>query len=353
MRKILFSSSEITFSSLPTKFEKDIYILLENKNQQFKVDFLLKRYGISFENLVSNLERLQKKVISFKSDSLYLSGNLISKVLILDSNIIISYNQQFHKTLELKFKFLKNIFQLEKDFSIIFFLNFCLNTNTTFEKIFTIQEFKEILKITTYERFYDFELNVLKKLKEDIEEHTPYLFDYEKIKSGDYKNSKIESIKVIIFKKNYYHNSVTAIKLLERFNFFNNKNTALLTLIELLDLYPQNEVTNALKLFTKKMNIEDHLKGKLLTLTSRNKEFILFYDKTEYFSNILKLQNTLFKEIKKIDSNVLFDEFFTSNLLKKLYQLSKTKELSFENETFKLNILSFSNREYNIKIYSK
>ena len=55
---------------------------------------------------------------------------------------------------------------------------------------------KEYLELSnTYDRFYDFEKNVLKKSIMQIEKYTPLKIKYEKIKNKSYLNSKIVGIK--------------------------------------------------------------------------------------------------------------------------------------------------------------
>lgn len=354
MKKFKFSSGEITFSSLPTKLEREIYSLIREKDGKFSLDELTNKLEISAEKLYSSLERFQKKIISYKGEDRLVSGSIISGFTVDSGILTIFINSSMIDSLNSSFKEFDTILSLTDETAIRFFLEVCRNTSTVYETTVTIDEIKDILCNTSYERFFDFERHVLKKLKKEIDESTPYILSYEKLKDGVHKNSKINRLKILVTRKNYFENSADAIELLENTSSYSDKNTALLSIIELLEKFSKEEVDSAILLLKNGDTIENNLKERALEVRESSRSFRLIFSTRERFSNILKLQNRIFKEIKKIEtSEFLYDEFVTTNILKNLYQLSIKKELHFEKNRIKLQIRSFPHKEYEVKIFSR
>jgi len=125
-----------------------------------------------------------------------------------------------HKTPFTKYM-VKNILKLDSPHSIrVYELLKRYEGNWSKNKTFEVEEFKEKIGIeaNTYERFYDFEKNVLKLAEEEINEKTDILIHYKKIKRG----RKIAEIEFVVYPKDL--DSTDEIhKELERTKAFNYK----------------------------------------------------------------------------------------------------------------------------------
>ena len=355
MKNFNFSSGEISFSSLPTKLEREIFRLIIGGQNTFTTDKLIEKFGVPLEKLLLLIEKFQKKIIIYREEDRIISGNIITGYEKNGDTLTLHLSENFKRSLSGDtFSDFKILFNLTEETAMRFYLEVCKKTSSIFETTLSLEEIKDLLHVDKYDRFYDFERFVLKKLKVDIEENTPYILSYEKVKSGGFQNSKISHVKIIVTKKSYYENSASAIELLGGTKLYTNSNLALLAIIELLEKYSKEELLRGIALLSDKETIEVNLREKANIIKKQSEDFKLIYHTRETFSNILKLQNKIFKEIKKFEtSEFLYDEFVTSNILKKLYRLISEKELNFENAKVKLQIKSFGNKEYEVKIFSK
>ena len=97
---------------------------------------------------------------------------------------------------------LKNTLLFQENFTKNFYYSFMIKNLEKREFIVTLDEFKNSLGFNEYERFYDFERNILKKIKYDIDSTTDYVLDFEKSKRNDFKNSKVTGLNFKLTDKN-------------------------------------------------------------------------------------------------------------------------------------------------------
>lgn len=92
---------------------------------------------------------------------------------------------------------LRTFFYLRKKSHINFFNILIKNIEQSKDIELTLEELKKIFEIseTSYERFFDFDKNILKPLLEKINICSNFFIEYEKIKKGENKNNKIIKIK--------------------------------------------------------------------------------------------------------------------------------------------------------------
>lgn len=355
MKNFNFSSGKITFSSHLTKFEREIFELIIHKNEKLSLSKLQSRFEISEEKLLLLLERFQKKIVVFKSSDRIVSTNIISGYEAYEDTLKIIVSKKLKESLtEDSFYDFKILLRLRDESSIRFYLEVCKKTNSIFETILSLEELKVLLEVDKYERYYDFDKFVLKKIKKDIEEFTSYTVSFNKIKDGAYKNSKISHIKLIVAKKSYFNNSTLASELLDKTRLYRDRGLAILTISELLEKYSPKEVQRGLDSLSPTQWVENNLKGILTDFEKENQEFKLFFHTKEVFSNLIKLQNKIFNIIKELENQkILYDTFVINEILRKTYRLFYEDELNYENDKIKIYVKHLGKKEYQVEFYSK
>lgn len=215
-----------------------------------------------------------------------------------------------------------------------------------------VKELKDALDIDSYERFYDFEKFILKNIASDIEENTPYIVFYDKVKSGKNVNNKIISLSFIITNKNFYTNSKFAIEILENTSQYINFNTAITKITEFLGIYSKDVILNGIKKLGKDQNIENHLESIIKNQFLENTSLLIH--KKEKTDNIIFLQKILFKELGKIKETDIFeDQILNSHFNKKFYMINIEKKFFFDTDKIRIEILELSDKLYDIKVYGK
>ncbi len=355
MKDFKFSSGKISFSSLPTKFERKIFKLIIDGRDTFSTKKLSSKLNVSTENLLNLIEKFQKKVIIYKDDNKVVSTNILTGYEKIGDTLILNLSKKLEGSLSKDtFTDFKILFNLTDEVMMRFYLDICKKTKSITETTYSLKELKKVLNTDKYERFYDFEKFILKKLKKGIEKETSYQLSFEKVKENGYKNSKVSHVKVIIAKKSYYENSKVAFEILKKTDKYNSINIALLILIDVLEDTSVEEVYKALDSFNEYDTIEETLKKVVNQNKNLKKTYKCIYKSEESISNIIKLQNKIFKIIKGIDKNeVLYDHFVINHILKELYTLISKDELVYRDENIKIQINHLGNKVYNIKVYSK
>lgn len=99
-------------------------------------------------------------------------------------------------TLEYKIS-LRTFFYLRKKAVINFFNLLIKNIEQNRDIEVSLEELRDIFEISkeSYDRFFDFEKNILKPLVEKINNYSNFVIEYEKIKKGENKNNKVIGIK--------------------------------------------------------------------------------------------------------------------------------------------------------------
>lgn len=99
-------------------------------------------------------------------------------------------------TLEYKIS-LRTFFYLRKKAVINFFNLFIKDIEQNRDIEVSLEELRDIFEISkeSYDRFFDFEKNILKPLVEKVNNYSNFVIEYEKIKKGENKNNKVIGIR--------------------------------------------------------------------------------------------------------------------------------------------------------------
>lgn len=208
---LYLNKKEREFLNLIMKY----YAKIEENKIKIPISEVLKNIKIPQNELFNFLEKLSKKSFSYfiSINNRDINGIFfyISSFFLSNSNLTVYLPYELterkkKKTLLSVLNFKCIYYFLNKytyPFYSYFFSNFILKKSFEIE----YEELKNILGISSsYERFFDFEKNVLHPIAEDLEEY--YRLEYSKIKSGDNINNKIIGIK-FSFKNNVWDEDET------------------------------------------------------------------------------------------------------------------------------------------------
>lgn len=354
-------------------FNLDIYSSL-NKNERLFLNYLLKRYiemedlkieiskeeflerfKMDLDELISFLEKLSKKSIRYffvdSSDEVNGSFNLINTYMVTFNKIIIEMPKdiKYSKHIKIIYSFSNRI---TYKFYGYFIKNFILKENFKVK----IEEFKDILKIDNrYERFFDFEKNILKPLIKDLE--IPYKIEYDKIKMGSNLNNKVIAIefkfkeqdlqtdddmrlKSILFMIKGDIDDISEVyKILKNGIKDHGYETTYRTCFKVKQRYKSINMSfdEVLKISFKKLDLKDI-------------EPIVVVKK--YFSSPKELRKTFMNELEKVKPGVILDtSFFCEKFLQDFILLKEDKILSFRNSEISLFINWKQSGESIIKIF--
>ena len=349
-----FDNYKIMFSSFPTKNEKIlIKNFIHNKIEKYTIPELLSLFNVNKSELYNILDKFQTKTIKTDINNEVNSYNLFygyestSNIVIMNFGNILKSNPLANEPFDLAI-----LTALQEKYTLRFYLKFCQNVKDSQKIDIDIQSLKEALDTNSYERFYDFERFILKNMSSDIEENSPYLVFYDKIKSGESKNNKIISLRFIITNKNFYANSKFSIEVLEKHSQYNNFNTAIAKISELLNNYSKETIIKGIGNLSKGQTVEEHLDNIIKNELLENNILISHIKKNT--DNIIVLQKLLFDEMNRIKETDIFeDRIIKSRFNKKFYMINIEKKLFFDIKDLRIEILELSDKEYDIKIYRK
>ena len=354
MEFFYYNNYKISFDKFLSKHEK---ILIKNfihkKIEKYSVSEFLSQLDVNKSELHTILDKFQKKNVKiyFKEDIysyMFLSGyETTSNIVILQFSDMLKNISQMNTIPDFQ-----SVITLQEKFTLRFFLKYCQDINDSKKMEISVEDLKESIEVDSYSRFYDFEKFILKTIASDIEENTPYIVFYDKIKSGSSVNNKIVSLSFIITNKNFYANSKFAIELLEKTSQYINFNTAITKITELLGVYPKDIILNGIKNLGKNHTIENHLENIIKERFFESRSLLLHIK--EKADNIILLQKILFTEMEKIKESEIFDDqIVNSRFNKKFYMINIDKKIFFETKSIRIEILELSDKFYDIKIYKK
>lgn len=351
----------INFNPKYTKSEK---ILLQKIVRDFldkkKTIYEIKNLPLSkLKNDTDNyLERFVKKGISFIIEETHGTILPISYYIISKNHIEFFLSPILEDALLEKNDFkvldLRATLFFEENFTKNFYYMFIINNREKNEFYLTLDQFKESLELNEYERFYDFERNILKKIKSDIDINSNYIIEFEKIKMNDHKNSRVtglnfkltdkkseEKTKLANFLISLVSAKITDYKKLYDI-IYNGLNNHHKTELEILIQKASKE--------SKKQKIDvENILEKLLNKKSHYKLLTEFHNT---FTNPIELANALSKILKNINmENFLEKEIYSTQFLMKLYFSKDNEELTFQNDGIIVTIKYSRKSTSYIKIY--
>nr|WP_314114457.1 replication initiation protein [uncultured Leptotrichia sp.] len=329
----------------------------------------------SFQQLKKFLDNLQLKKLEFfifSNDNTVIYGRfpILASYSIVYSKIEFQFPREIHaaRKNDTLFSLLRLDFMIFMgDEAIYNFYTYLISDrNYNNHTIITLGRLKEIFDIEDkYERFFDFEKQVLKKAIETINIFSDIKVVYEKIKTGEYMNNKVEKIRFKIIDNNKKNIEQKNIELSENINtimeIIKNDIKDFHSVYELIKTYIlKKDYDYVYKniLFTQKHfknNIEKHLKKVLLLDLGQSLKNSLKHEtevlniKKNYrnpfflqldISNLMR-QNQLENELKILLDDGYFNEILTL----------KDEQIMEENFTdFKIYIKYLKNSKSQIKI---
>lgn len=354
-------------------FYLDIYSSL-NKNERYFLNYLLKKYiemedlkiEISkdefFENfkmdsgeLNSFLEKLSRKNIGYffidSMDDIRGSFNFINSYMITQKSFIVNIPKDIKYS-----KYIKIIYSFSNRITYKFYGHFIKNFILKKNFQVKIEEFKDILKIDNrYERFFDFEKNILKPLIKDLE--IPYKIEFDKVKVGTNLNNKVIAIdfkfrdpvweddddmklKSILFMiKGDIEDISEVYTILKNGIKDHGYETTYRTCFKVKQRYKSINMSfdEVLKISFKKLDLKDV-------------EPIVIIKK--HFASPKELRKMFMNELEKVKPGVILDtSFFCEKFLQDFILLKEDKVLSFRNSEISLFINWKQNEESTIKIF--
>lgn len=211
----------ISFTTRTSKNEnilfQDIISILKIKEEEIEKIYL---YGLQYElsnskltkeEIITALYGLMEKKIEIKYQD-NLNENLIEKIILFPhissfeykENMVILYfpiqliNCFKNNTIENRLA-ISGIFYFRKKTTITFY-NLIINSFYKENSEIELNVLKKSLGVSTetYERFFDFEKNILIPLVKKINAHSNFYLEYKKIKKGENKNNKVVGIRFFI-----------------------------------------------------------------------------------------------------------------------------------------------------------
>ena len=255
------------------------------------------------------------------------------------------------------FNFKKFIF-MEKNLSLILYnhLNNILPANTL---SVTVTELKELFGLEdSYNRIYDFEKYILKKIVKNINKYTDLEVKYEKpAHSGSVINFTFKSTyRENIFEKTKEIIDTVKSKIINYENVYN----LILNYLEKRGLsYVNNNVSyiNSLKNI---QNFDAHLRKALLyDLYSSNlknikpeSKFISFFEKYHVYKNSVTLQNDLYKYINSIlYITSSLEELYSFEVINEIKNLEDGSFFTYKNQDFEIFVEFLQNKNSSIQIF--
>lgn len=308
------------------------------------------------------LERFIKKGIFYSFKDYTGIFMPIESFQILDKNIHFNLTSIFREAIleenHLKPLELKYVLTFEEPFTKYFYYTFINGVETEKSMIVSLEELRNILDLKEYGRFYDFEINILKKLKEDINIRSNFLLEYKKIKNGEFKNNKIVAIEFSITNKISKIKSEKTNELMSLIapyikDFKGTYDLLYKTLsyVSFEDL--KSSLIFIIKNYNKNFTIEEEIEKYI-----NNKFRLNYYKKIDSFKenikNPLKFQNFIYKKLSKtIDVEIFKNNITSTYFLKKLYFAKEGEQLFFEGENIIISIKYSKKMESLIEVYLK
>ena len=377
---------DITFSKLINKKEKDFlkfifkkYNLMTILEKSSIVDNL-SLYDILKELKYKDVSQLQKFLNNLLSKKINFNIYSDKKLVVSGSfPIFSSYSIVYDK---INFTFTREVYLGRKPNTLFYLLRidflifigdelsyklytYLISSKTirnTTEICFS--ELKEILNAKNkYERFFDFETKILKKAIDDINLFSNIKFQYKKIKTGEFKNNKVENI-LFTFNDKEINSEIqenidlnsTANEIInivkEDIKDFHSTYLLIKSYIRKRGVdYVQKNINYVKKHF--KTNVEQNLKKSLFLdlakSTSIKKEKTLVSIKRQYSTPFL-IHLEISTIFKKNNLNIEFQELLDSGFFNKLNILKNNEILEKKFDNFNLYVHYYTLQESTIII---
>ena len=185
------------FSLIIDKYSKDNESFVSINKEK-----VLKELKVTEERLKFLSDKLLEKKVEYlvmEENKVIISGtfNLINSYGIQGETLIFSLSEEIRISVTEKNFFnrihLISLLKFKSKYTSSFYLNFLMRLGEFSDFEIELNELKRIFKVNeNYERFFDFEKNVLKPILDDVNEFTEYFLTYDKIKNSSNKIDKIK-----------------------------------------------------------------------------------------------------------------------------------------------------------------
>lgn len=278
------------------------------------------------------LEKLSKKRVTYCLKNLYGFSSLFASVINVSESLSFYLSHEITESFNFGTKFynydFKSFFLFNEKSSPLFFLEILKRKkDTENEIIISISDLKNILMIeNAYDRFYDFERYILKKIFYDVNLFSRFNFSYEKIK----KDGRISGLKILFddfesiqenpdinhlisLAKNHTENYKKLLELVSSALKIKDTETVKKEIIFSIESYTQNFDRFLEKVFNGKIDIYEDL------------NIVNYYEKE--YSNFYTFQSDVIKELKNHTENRSLLEYLS--LSYELYSFFYGKQSSY------------------------
>ena len=331
---------------------KDLMKILNLDTDSKLQDFLLKItdkkviYSITEEESVVYSGSFSPVASYFqKKEKIYILTAEELKLFLTEENIFSHFN------------FKKFIF-MEKNLSLILYthLNDILPGNS---QSITVTELKELFELDdSYNRTYDFEKHILKKVIKNINKYTDLEVKYEK---SPYNSSVINFNFKSTYRENIFEKTREIMDTIKS-KIINHENVYNL-IINYLEKrgysYVHNNISyiNSLKdirnfdSYLRKALLYDLYSSSLKNIKTENK-FISYYEKFHVYKNSVTLQNDLYKYINSIlYITSSLEELYSFEVINEIKNLKDGSFFNYKNKDFEIFVEFLQNQNSSIQIF--
>lgn len=364
------------FDKRLSKTEHNFFVyLLQNFEKQKKDNFLILKKDIIMEKLeltsyysvIEELNKLAQKHVKYIfRDSTKEEEGFFAPIYSLRQ---IGINYYFVIAQELRDSYgpnnifnyyhLNTLLKFRLPYTIKLYQELFRYLDKTSEFEIFVEDLRKLFQMTdSYERFYDFEKNVLEQVVEDINEYSDYRINYEKIKENDGRTNRIKTIRFNFFSKRAERIQKDANKLFTLIKeYVEDFDTILSSIKKYLDLYEYKYVKENLY-FAMQHNdgnfdkflleaLEKNYISSYFEAKTKNVEekFKLMVDIDKYYSSIFKLETDLYKELSKLKF------YYEQEFVALLHNLKVTNKIEYSDEKIKIFVEFNKQGNSHIKIY--
>lgn len=331
------------------------FLKLDDLKVQIPTEEILNFLKLDLQETNLFLERLSKKSILYNfndsSDDILGAFNLINSYLISNKMTFI------HLPKEVKYsKYIKILYSFSNKPTYKFYSYFIKNFILKKRFEVKLEEFKDILNSDSkYERFFDFEKNILKPLLKDLE--ASYKIRYDKVKVGCNLNNKVVAIafyfedemweadedlklrSILFMIKSDLQDVAEVYSILKNGIQNHGYDITYKTCFKIKQLYKKSALT-----------FDEVLKASFKKLDLKDTEPVVYIKKV--FNSPKELKKCFTQELEKIKPGIMLDtSVFCEKFLQSLFLLKDDKILHFKNSDFSVFINWKNNEESIIKIY--